>query len=93
MIINAGSNNIETIVSVDSRIPQNKLLIVGDAINKRHKNLRLPPKMVSTNLKQAVDSVRGLARLDFDILCIGHGQPLVTDARTRVQELIEKTKD
>ncbi len=73
--------------------PQKKLLIVGDAINNRHKTLRLPPKMVSTDLSQAVDSVKGLAQLDFDILCFGHGRPLTINAHTRVQEFIEKTKN
>jgi len=73
--------------------PQKKLLMVGDAINHRHKTMRLPPKMVSTNLRQAADSVKGLAQLDFDILCFGHGRPLTTNARTKVQELIERTKN
>ncbi len=73
--------------------PQKKLLMVGDAINNRYKTLRLPPKMVSTNLKQAIDSVKGLTQLDFDILCFGHGRPLTTSARTKVRELMEKTKD
>ncbi|MFC2017427.1 MBL fold metallo-hydrolase [Chloroflexota bacterium] len=73
--------------------PQNKLLIVGDAINARHKNLRFPPKMIGSDLRQAVDSVRGLAQLDFDILCVGHGWPLTMNARAKVQELIEKTKN
>ena len=65
--------------------------MVGDAINHRHKTLRLPPKMASTNLRQAADSVKELAQLDFDILCFGHGRPLTTNARTEVQELIDKT--
>ncbi len=73
--------------------PQKKLLMVGDAINARHKNLRLPPKVVSTNLRQAIDSVKELAQLDFDILCCGHGRPLTTNARTKVQELMEKTEN
>ncbi len=49
--------------------------------------------MVSTNLRQAIDSVKGLAQLDFDILCVGHGRPLTTNARIRVQEVIEKTRN
>jgi len=72
---------------------QKKLLMVGDAINNRHKNPRLPPKMVSTNLRQATDSVKGLAQLDFDSICFGHGRPLTTNARTKVQELVNKTKN
>ena len=72
---------------------QKKLLIVGDTINTRRKNLQLPPQMVSADLKQATSSIRGFARLDFDILCSGHGRPLLADARAKVQELINKNKD
>ena len=73
--------------------PTNKLLIVGDALNEHRGTLRLPPKRVSTDLAQAIDSVKRMARLDFDILCIGHGQPLAEDARSKLQDLIEKIKD
>lgn len=69
-----------------------KLLIVGDVVNTRYRTLRLPPKMVSTDLRQALDSIRRLAQLDFDILCGGHGQPLTEAARSKVLGLIESTK-
>jgi len=82
-----------TLGSISLFSPQKKLLMVGDTINNRYKNPRLPPKMVSTNLRQAIDSVKGLVQLDFDILCFGHGRPLTTNARIRVQELMEKTKN
>ena len=47
----------------------NKLLIVGDALNGRYQFLRLPPKMTSTGLIQAIDSVKRLAELDL-ISCV-----------------------
>lgn len=72
--------------------PQKKLLIVGDVLNKRYRNLRLPPKMVSTDLTQAIDSVKRISRLDFDILCFGHGNPLTTDASARVHNLLNQQK-
>ncbi len=72
--------------------PKNKLLIVGDALNKRGKTLRLPPKMASTDLTQAMGSVKRMAELDFDILCFGHGRPLTDGVHTKMQELIEKIK-
>ena len=72
--------------------PQNKLLIVGDALSERFKTPGFPHKMVSTNFTQAIDSVKRIARLDFDILCFGHGRPLTKDAHTKVQKLIEKNK-
>ena len=73
--------------------PQNRMLIVGDALNRRGNNLRPPLKMVSTDRAQALDSVKKIAELDFDILCFGHGQPLTRHANTKIQKLIEKIKD
>jgi len=69
---------------------RHKLLIVGDAINRRR---WLPPKMASTDLAQALDSIKRLARLNFDIICYGHGRPLIRDAHTRMQAFLAKTGD
>ena len=76
--------------SISLYSPKNKLLIVGDALVKRHKAPQLPLKMVSTNRAQAIDSVKEMAQLDFDILCFGHGRPLTNGARTKLLELIGK---
>ena len=72
--------------------PQNKLLIVGDALNGRGQTLRLPPKLASTDLTQAVDSVKGMARLDFDILCLGHNPTFTEAIGSKMQELIAKNR-
>ena len=69
--------------------PQKKLLIVGDALGHRFKILRLPPKLVCSDLPQAVDSVKRIAQLDFDILCFGHGKPLTRDASAKVRHLVK----
>ena len=70
--------------------PQKKLLIVGDALNKRHRNPCLPRKMISTNFGQAIDSVKRVAQLDFNVLCFGHGKPITKDASATVQGLIKE---
>lgn len=70
--------------------PKKKLLIVGDTLNNRLKALRLPPKDISSNLPQAIDSVKRLAQIDFDILCCGHGKPVIGGASTRVRDWIER---
>jgi len=72
--------------------PQNKLLIVGDALYNLYKNIRLPPKFVSTDLPQAIDSIKRIAQLDFDVLCFGYGRPLTKDASAKVQDLIKKQR-
>ena len=70
--------------------PQNKLLIVGDALNKRR---WLPPRIVSTDLAQALNSIKRMAQLDFDILCFGHGRPLTGDVRNRMLDWLDKIRD
>jgi len=78
--------------SISLYSPKHKLLIVGDALVKSHNAPQLPHKMVSTNFAEAMNSIRKMAQLDFDILCFGHGKPLTGDARTKLAELVEKTR-
>jgi len=70
--------------------PQKKLIFVGDALNRWQNKLHFPPKPVSTDLTQAIDSVKQMSRLDFDILCFGHGKPLIENSRDMVYDLIKK---
>ncbi len=72
---------------------QNKLLFVGDALRKRRNTLYLPPKMASSNPTQALNSIKRIAQLDFEILCFGHGLPLSDDVHTKLQDLIGRNKD
>jgi glyoxylase-like metal-dependent hydrolase (beta-lactamase superfamily II) len=67
-----------------------RLLIVGDAINNRHKDLRLPPKDVSSDLLQAIESIKRLARLDFETMCCGHGRPIVGGASARLKDWVRR---
>ncbi|MFC1897291.1 MBL fold metallo-hydrolase [Chloroflexota bacterium] len=69
--------------------PQKKLFIAGDALNNLY-NIRPPLKLISTDLPQAIDSIKRIARLDFDTLCFGHGRPLAKNASAKVQGLIKK---
>lgn len=69
--------------------PAKKLLIVGDTINNRHKDIRLPPKGISNSLPQAVDSIKRLAQLDFETLCCGHGRPMIGGASARIRGWIK----
>ncbi|MFC2020493.1 MBL fold metallo-hydrolase [Chloroflexota bacterium] len=72
--------------------PRNKLLIVGDALRRRNKNLHLPLKLPYSDMNQAIESIKKLARLDFNVLCFGHGLPLVDDAQVKIRDLIERNK-
>ena len=69
-----------------------RLLFAGDALNNRRRFLRLPPKHASTDLAQAADSVIEMSRLNFDILCLGHGQPLSGNASRHIREMLLRTR-
>ena len=69
--------------------PVRKVIIVGDALNHRQGRLGAPPPMFTPDMRQAHESIRRIAALDFEICCFGHGPPLVEDARQRVQDFAE----
>lgn len=64
---------------------KHKLLFVGDAINNRFIKMRYPPKAVSSDIQQAVNSVKKLAELDLENICFGHGRPVLGNARRRLK--------
>lgn len=70
--------------------PGKKLLVVGDMLNSRHRDIIPPSKMLSTDYPQAIDSVKRLAQIDFDVLCCGHGRPIAGGASVRVRQWIER---
>ena len=78
--------------SISLYAPENKLLFVGDALNKRHDIVRMPLRTVSTDLKQAVASIHRMAELDVEILCFGHGRPIKEGAKASLQSLLLKIK-
>ena len=67
--------------------PVYRMLFVGDAMQKRRKKLQFPAKMVSTDMALAVTSIGKLARLDSEILVLGHGQLVKLGASTWIQAL------
>jgi len=73
--------------------PEKQLLVAGDALRKRRKILHLPPKLLISDLADAIESLKKIAQLDFDILCFGHGLPMAEDVKIRIQDLIDRNKD
>ncbi len=67
--------------------PRRRIALVGDAINNRRGRLGPPPSLFSDDLAQAYASIEKIARLDFEVCCVGHGAPVTENARQRVQEL------
>jgi glyoxylase-like metal-dependent hydrolase (beta-lactamase superfamily II) len=70
--------------------PQRRILIVGDAvIGNPPGSCGLLNERVMDDPPRLRDSVRGLLELDFDILLAGDGQPILSGARRKLQELVE----
>lgn len=69
---------------------EKKLLIVGDALRKRRQNPYMQYNIVSNDIKQALNSVKQISQLDFDIICFGHGRPIAGNASAKVRDLLQK---
>ena len=68
--------------------PSEGVLICGDAIDYRRGRLGPPPKGFTMDMNQAIASIRRMAELEFDILCPGHGTPLVGGADEQVRAMM-----
>jgi glyoxylase-like metal-dependent hydrolase (beta-lactamase superfamily II) len=74
--------------SIALHFPAERLLICGDVIDRRRGRLEPPLKGFTVDMDQALDSLRRLAELEFDVLCPGHGEPLVGDAGEGVRAMV-----
>lgn len=79
--------------SISLYSPRHKLLLVSDALVRSRNNPQFPHRMVSSNFTIALDSIKKMAQLDVDILCFGHGRPLMADVPRKMQDLVRKIKD
>jgi glyoxylase-like metal-dependent hydrolase (beta-lactamase superfamily II) len=69
--------------------PERKILLVGDAVvGHPPGHCKLLPDKVVDDPARLRDSVRGLLALDFDILLVGDGDPILTSAKDRLRELV-----
>jgi glyoxylase-like metal-dependent hydrolase (beta-lactamase superfamily II) len=68
--------------------PSERLLICGDVIDHRRNRLGPPPKAFTADMNQAVASLRRLAELEFDVICPGHGAPIIGGAGEQVRAMV-----
>ena len=70
--------------------PERKILLVGDAVvgDPPGKCKLLPDKVVDDPARFR-DSARQLLALDFDILLVGDGEPILQSAKKRLRELVD----
>ena len=66
------------------------VLMCGDAIDNRRGVLGPPPAPFTVDDAKAVESIRKVAELDFDVLCPGHGSPIVGRSSQQVRAMAER---
>jgi glyoxylase-like metal-dependent hydrolase (beta-lactamase superfamily II) len=64
--------------------PAKRLMFCGDTI-VRLAGLRLPVAAFTVDMTEAKRSIRKIAALDIDILCFGHGAPLIGGAAATIR--------
>ena len=77
--------------SIALHFPAERLLICGDAINRRGNRLGLPLKPFTADMEQAFKTAMRLCILDFEILCPGHGDPIIGGAATQILAMLKET--
>ena len=69
--------------------PERKILLVGDAlVGDPPGNCKLLPDKVVDDPPRLRDSARGLLALDFDILLVGDGVPILGGAKERLRQVV-----
>jgi glyoxylase-like metal-dependent hydrolase (beta-lactamase superfamily II) len=74
--------------SIALYFPAEGVLLSGDTIDCRRGQPGLPPRPFSVDMDQALVSIGRMSELDFDVLCPGHGEPLVGGAGEQVRALL-----
>ena len=72
--------------------PNRKVLFIGDTLGYHDGVVHGPSKSVTMDIQQAYRSIEKLKDLDFTVMLSGHGQPVISDASTKVTEFISQIK-
>ncbi len=68
-----------------------KILFTGDVlITNSNGGLSLPKQEYTKDMEMEKESVKRLARLDFDVLLPGHGPPIIENAKSKVLRFIKE---
>ncbi len=75
--------------SIALLLPSERMLICGDTLDHRRGRLGPPPKPFTEDMDLALASIRLMADLEFDILCPGHGAPIIDGAGEQVRAMAQ----
>ena len=75
--------------------PEQKILFCGDILSQKRQpdgaaGLDYAPAAFSADSAQARETVRRLANLPVEVLCPGHGKPVLREAGEMIRKLLEK---
>jgi glyoxylase-like metal-dependent hydrolase (beta-lactamase superfamily II) len=74
-------------------LKKQKAIIAGDTIfGDENSNLTAPPEKYCLDAKRAAKEIDRLLKYDFDILHYAHGKDIMSGAKAKVKELVEKTR-
>ena len=71
-------------------LPTQRVVIVGDAMQRRFGRLGPRAESVTVDSKEARRSLEKLLTLDFDTVCFGHFPPLRRGAKDALRQLVQR---
>ena len=71
-------------------LPARKMLFAGDALQRWWGRLGLPSGAFTQDMEQARASIRRLAQMDIETLCLSHFAPVVKGAKKELEELADR---
>jgi glyoxylase-like metal-dependent hydrolase (beta-lactamase superfamily II) len=73
-------------------LPKERLVIAGDVLTNTF-GLSLPSIIYTIDIVQEIQSIQKVVSLDFDIICFGHGSPLMGNARPAVVDFVRMLQE
>jgi glyoxylase-like metal-dependent hydrolase (beta-lactamase superfamily II) len=71
--------------------PEQKILICGDVMMSMWpRHLTKPFRMVTVDMEENIRSIKKVAELDAQVLCLGHGIPIVKDTAALIRAFAAK---
>jgi glyoxylase-like metal-dependent hydrolase (beta-lactamase superfamily II) len=88
-----GTQVIHTPGSMCLHQPERRILFCGDVLFSANPmtgrpGLQLPMRLVTLDSAQARESVRKLSKLPVEVLCCGHGEPILARADKQIRALL-----
>jgi len=66
-----------------------RLLIAGDLLAHRF-GLKLPSRAFTVDIDQEMQSIKRIAALEVDIICFGHGSPIIHQAHQAIADFADR---